>query len=482
MKPIANRTDKARELIDAMGGAKADAGAMVDKPMTLPDETILMLLKSIDNDGLFEKRFAGDITGYNCKGQSEADQQLFNRIATRTDNSEQAIRIYQMSELAKVPKDNYAHRGDRRDLMLINVRKAFDRKIPEISFDIPSNPQRYKLLGSSEMSALPPTEWRIRGIFPAKGLCAIYGASASGKTFLAFDMAANIAMGGTWFDYKVKPTVVVYVGLEGEGGFKARVKAWEFARRQSLPDNFKIVLQPFKLTEPQDMVDLAAAVNDLGPNAVIFIDTLNRAANGADENSSKDMGAILLGAKALQEAVSGLVVLIHHTGKDEGKGLRGHSSLFAALDGAVEVTRKDDVRSWTVAKSKDGQDGGKHGFTLSVVGLGFDEGGEITSCTIERAAVPALTVEQARGEPRGGNMKVAWDIIQALLRAAESVAGDLVGSSGSIAFSDATTAVAAALADKAGAHRWARATDAINALVGKGIYIRREGERLWPVV
>ena len=39
------------------------------------------------------------------------------------------------------------------------------------------------------------------------------------------------------------------------------------------------------------------------------------------------------------------------------KGARGHSSLFAALDGAVEVTRLVNSRSWSIAKAKDGEDG-----------------------------------------------------------------------------------------------------------------------------
>ena len=71
------------------------------------------------------------------------------------------------------------------------------------------------------------------------------------------------------------------------------------------------------------------------PGAVVFLDTLNRAAPTADENSSKDMGEILSAAKLLQSLINGLVVLVHHTGKDATKGLRGHSSLFAALDAAV---------------------------------------------------------------------------------------------------------------------------------------------------
>ena len=56
------------------------------------------------------------------------------------------------------------------------------------------------------------------------------------------------------------------------------------------------------------------------------------------------MGQIIAAAKELQTFVGGLVVLVHHTGKDASKGLRGHSSLQAALDAAIEVRRDGDNR------------------------------------------------------------------------------------------------------------------------------------------
>jgi hypothetical protein len=83
---------------------------------------------------------------------------------------------------------------------------------------------------------------------------------------------------------------------------------------------------------------------------VLCLDTLNRAAPTADENSSRDMGEILEAAKRLQAATGGLVVLVHHTGKDSSRGLRGHSSLFAAMDAAVEVSRDGDRHTFESAE------------------------------------------------------------------------------------------------------------------------------------
>jgi hypothetical protein len=94
----------------------------------------------------------------------------------------------------------------------------------------------------------------------------------------------------------------------------------------------------------------------------------------------------------------GLVVLVHHTGKDESKGLRGHSSLFAAMDAVVTVSRDGDRREWRMGKSKDGADGEAHTFKLQVEPLGFDEHGDsLTSCVV-------VPTNEPPKEPKGKRM------------------------------------------------------------------------------
>ena len=267
----------------------------------------------------------------------------------------------------------------------------------------PAKPEpRYKLLTGADLRDLPPLAWRVKGVLPAVGLAALYGPSASGKSFLAFDMAASIAEGQSWFDSRIEAAPVVYAALEGEAGFKLRAQAWEVSRGRNLPDGLHMMMQPFKLTEPQDVQDLAAVVP---AGAVVFLDTLNRAAPTADENSSKDMGEILQAAKTLQAITGGLVVLVHHTGKDSTRGLRGHSRLFAAMDAAVEVSRDGDRREWKVAKSKDGADGDAHPFKLHIETLGVDEHGDpVTSCVVVRDT--AAQDVRAVKLPQGGNQRL----------------------------------------------------------------------------
>ena len=187
----------------------------------------------------------------------------------------------------------------------------------------PAKPEpRYKLLTAGDLRSLPPLAWRVRGVLPAVGLVALYGPSASGKSFLAMSLAAAIAEGEGWFDCRVEAAPVVYAALEGEGGFKLRAQAWEVHQGRDLPDGLQLMMQPFKLTDPRDVSDLATVIP---AGAVVFLDTLNRAAPTADENSSKDMGEILEAAKRLQRLTGEMVVLVHHTGKNAAAGLRGHS-------------------------------------------------------------------------------------------------------------------------------------------------------------
>ena len=277
---------------------------------------------------------------------------------------------------------------------------------------IPKTKPRFELIDVRAIRDLPPMDWRVKGIFPTCGLVSIFGNSGSGKSFLAFDLACAIALGKKWFNYRVQAAPVVYAALEAEGGFRVRAQAWEVGNGCSLPHNFHMMLNPFQLTNPVDVQEFGGLVTK---GSVIVLDTLNRAAPTSDENSSKDMGILLEAAKLLQTLTNGLVLLVHHSGKVSSKGMRGHSSLFAAMDGAIEVTRNGDRREWQVAKSKDGTDSQAHQFKLVSINLGIDiHGDEVTSCVV-RSDDTLAQVSRVR-IPQGGNQRLIYDAIQPLFK------------------------------------------------------------------
>lgn len=276
-------------------------------------------------------------------------------------------------------------------------------------------PKRFKLLRVADVRAMPRLQWLVHGALPLKGTAAIFGASTSGKSFLALDLVANVAEGKDWFGLRVtEPRPVIYIALEGAAGFRVRVEAWEVENGRPFPANVLFLFESFDLAQLGDNLALAEAIAAAGGAALIIIDTLNRAAPSADENGSSDMGAILEGVRSLQLQTEALVLLVHHSGKDPSKGMRGHSSLFAALDASIEVTRSDDRREWKVAKVKDGEDGQVHPFRLAVVDLGEDEYGQpITSC----AVCPDVDDSRPRVKlPRGGNQRIVYDALGPLFR------------------------------------------------------------------
>ena len=259
----------------------------------------------------------------------------------------------------------------------------------------------YKLLTGNDLRAMPPVRWRLKGVLPYEGLAALYGPSASGKSFLAIDLCVALAEGQTWFGLRTTQSTLIYVALEGESGFKNRVAAWELENNRTLPSTLFLIMQPFQIT---NQIDVDCFVNSVPYDSVVVVDTLNRAAPTSDENSSKEMGEILQACKRLQGQIGGLVVLVHHTGKDTTKGARGHSSFFAALDGAIEVERSSDKRSWSIAKAKDGQDGKTFPFSLKIHNLGQDlDGEEITSCTV----VQSLANTYTKPPPQGAKQLLA---------------------------------------------------------------------------
>lgn len=320
--------------------------------------------------------------------------------------------------------------------------------------------RRFIFQTASQIRKAPPLKWRIKKLLPETGIGAIFGPSGSGKTFLAFDMAASIALGRPFYGRKVMQCPVVYVALEGGAGVSQRVQAWEQHHDQPLPDTFRVMTGTLSLLNT-DAGSFAEDLNAAGlSGGVVIIDTLNQSAPGADENSPADMGKIISNAMVVQRLTSSLVLLVHHTGKDASKGLRGHSSLGAALDVTIKVERKVVGREWSIDKLKDGDDDVSYPFKLEGVTLGVDEDGDpITSCV----AIGDV-FRTCKPKPPTGKNQIA------VLEAIRSHAG----STQSMVYEEGLTVGSEAL-DVPAKYRKERAADAIQRLVDGGHLILEGG-------
>ena len=250
---------------------------------------------------------------------------------------------------------------------------------------------RFKILSAAEVAALPRLEYIVDGVMPESGIGGVFGASGSGKSFLVTDLLVAMDEGTEWFGHKVlRPVPSLYIGLEGQAGASKRVAALIANGRQC--SNVKFLLTSLNIRDAAERAQLIESIKDQKlPFGCIVVDTLSRSAPGADENGPVDMSEIIVGLTKVQEAIGGTVLVVHHVGKDATRGMRGHSSLKAALDFSIETLRDDaGNRSWRVDKNKDEGDGAAHAFALRIV----DVGGDATSCVIEQVDGAAVVFDR----------------------------------------------------------------------------------------
>ena len=235
-----------------------------------------------------------------------------------------------------------------------------------------------------DVSRHPPMEWLIKSVMPKAALGILYGASGSGKTFVALDFAFSIAMGRDWRKHRTTQAKVIIIAAEGGSGLGKRAEAYSRYYGFDLRDvpNLHVITAAPNFLESDDISEVLAEIKAIGGAEFLVIDTLAQVTPGANENTSEDMGRALANINLLHEQLGCMVELVHHAGKDASKGSRGWSGLKAAADVQHEVTRHDDgQREILIEKMKDGEDGVRFGFKLEVVELGIDlDGDVITSC------------------------------------------------------------------------------------------------------
>ncbi len=362
----------------------------------------------------------------------------------------------------------------------MNDLAAMQERITHALEKADANVPRFTFYTADQLGQLLPLEWRVQHVLPTMGLASIFGPSGSGKSFLLLDLMAAVAEGAPWFEHETKECRILCLVLEGQAGYKQRTDAWAKHYGRAFPTTVSFMPDTFDLIATEDVNDLIADIKADGGFDMIFIDTLNRAAPNGDENSSQHMSSIIKAAAQLQEATGGLVVLVHHTGKDASRGMRGHSSLISALDAAIEVSRSGDERGWKLHKVKDGRDGDIYPFVLTEVPLGDDGDPSLSSCVVSPVAGGVnLFGPDGTPEPKTPNQKTVLAAVVTLLQ--ES---DEVGQGG--APSEASCVLASEVIQKAKEevsgglkHRAERVREALTWLSANGFVVTGDDGWLW---
>jgi hypothetical protein len=211
-----------------------------------------------------------------------------------------------------------------------------------------------------ELHELTEPEWLIEGVIPAGAFIVPFGAPKSFKTFLLLSACLHIAAGKDWMGLKVKRGAVVYVAAEGIGGLKPRIQGMcaYYGIGDDVP--FWVIPRPVSLADQKMLAKLVRTAQRRAdeadtPIVLVVFDTLARCAAGLDENSAQEMGAAIAGNDWVREQLKCATATIHHSGKDEQRGLRGTSALRGALDTALLIEGEGKRATLRVEDQKDAE-------------------------------------------------------------------------------------------------------------------------------
>lgn len=310
-----------------------------------------------------------------------------------------------------------------------------------LTADVPFLPEPSKEKVRKKIELIPwaklkdePVRWLVKDILPANSFSALYGRPGSYKSFAAIYLAACIATGSEAFGKPCKQGPVVYIAGEGGAGLKRRRDA--LVKKHQLGHDIPVYFIKAQLnlrSSLDDMTALVEAVRALQIEpSLIVVDTLARAYAGGEENSAAEMGQFVAVIGAIMEQLSCGVLVIHHAGKDESRGMRGSSALLGAVDSELECVKVSPDSSpnrygkLSVTKQKDGEDGVEYGFQMETVPLS-DIDPEATSLSLNPTNLDAVNREASPSKAAfklNGDAQVLMAALQlALAEAAEPSPG-----------------------------------------------------------
>ena len=271
----------------------------------------------------------------------------------------------------------------------------------------PKPPPRFDWVSGSIMPVLGG-QWIIKGFLPREGMGVVYGRPGCGKSFIVLDISLCIAAGVDWRGLRTKCCPVSYIASEGGGAFANRVVSWCAEYGVPCPPGFRFSTVMLNLRS--DEADALALIEDVQVHqpgcGLVVIDTLSRNLAGGNENAAEDMGAFVNLCDRISKELGCLVLIVHHTGKDEARGARGHSLLLGAVSTEIEIARKQgEPGSIKVTKQRDGADGAEYGFMLKATTVGVDDDGDTVTCAV---AIDADAPKE-RPRPQGKVQHIIYD-------------------------------------------------------------------------
>ncbi len=185
--------------------------------------------------------------------------------------------------------------------------------------------------------------WVVKGLVERGQVGLVYGASQSLKSYVSLDLATAVSTGRSWhgFDVRAEGDVLFLAG-EGNHGLISRLDALRQFQKIHPDELSRLHLSSrgLDLMEDGDLFELAAVAKQIGRvPTLLIVDTLSRNAL-IDENSAKDVSALVARCTTIALQWDCAVLIVHHTGKGKGDA-RGSSALTANTDCRFKIERKD---------------------------------------------------------------------------------------------------------------------------------------------
>lgn len=266
-----------------------------------------------------------------------------------------------------------------------------------------------------------PTPSLIKRVLPRGGLTIIGGQTQAGKTILALHLAVCLAAVIPFIGHPVREqSAVLYAASEGSPTLNPRLLAAKVSLgvRDRLPikmaRRFRV---PADLQQQQPYFEaLGREIDELRErtqirHVTLFIDTAAAAFPMGDENAAAEISFLSNTCRTIAEHFDVLVILIHHYGKDQSRGLRGSSAWEANADHVFGLLTEQDESGDTCDRrlriDKNRLSGGKQGvlthFAVQDCVVGKDEDGEDW---VEGAIVPK-DAPQADVKAKGKKLRPA---------------------------------------------------------------------------